>query len=32
VVNDISLGLATGALTPEAAAKQIEDARQAEEL
>ncbi len=32
VVNDVSLGLATGALTPMAAVKQIEDARQAEAL
>jgi raffinose/stachyose/melibiose transport system substrate-binding protein len=32
VVNDVSLALATGNVTPQAAAKQIEDARQAEQL
>ena len=32
VVNDVSLALATGNVTPQAAAKQIEDARQAEDL
>ncbi len=32
VVNDVSLGLASGSLTPEAAAKQIEDAHQAEQI
>ena len=32
VVNDVSLALATGNVTPEAAAKQIEDARQAEQM